>query len=819
MPDAAERAAAWLEELALAHGEPFAGGGNRPVRLDDPDVLWFIARGVVNVFVAREQDGEFVEYKHLLRAGRGRLLFPAAGPVVLLAKGLPDSELRRVPRDVLLADERGAVVDQVDRWVAEVSAAVARDATYRPHFDHFLTAGEPADLEAGTAVSAKGGVLWTSSRDGDLAFLSTEELDPDGSGFMPLAPGAWISVSAPTRIEACTSRELHRAGHLSAALADFHRLALAADDLNRRLLLADAVNLRTVQTRYRRESEAAARHGLFDLLDTRGARPGSGGAALQAALDLIGRHEGIRFRAPPASRGRGEIAEAAPSLNAILTASGVRGRDVALYPSDRWWLGDSGAMLAFRREDGAPVALLPGGFGRYRMVDPATGRSAPVNAARAASLRPSAIFCYQPLPPERATGAGALARVAFRRWKGDVARFATAGLLAGLATLAPAVLLGVFADAVAPTGRVGLLAWLTAGVLLLAVTAAMLKVLEGTALMRLEGRVAARLTAALWDRLLSLPAVFFRNFTAGDLGTRAMAFHSLRDQVSGVVMGSLLSIIFLLPAFVLLFVHDAAMGWLGLAGGLVSLAVTLTLGVRQVPHHRRLAAARRSLTGVPGAVDRRRAQAARRGEGMDGVHAVGAGLPGTEAQRDECRRIERAPGRLHGHSPLAGDRRIVRHGDRPGARRAVRGRLPGRLRHLHGVHDGDRGARPVHIGRGGDPAGCRAGLSDPRGDAQRRRRGWRRAGIARRRAPGRGELPLYRRRPHGAARRVHRCSTRRVRRTGPEVPAPAKARCCASSWAWRNPCPAVCTTMPTIWIVSTGTPCANRSAWWCRTAP
>ena len=598
MPDAAERAAAWLEELALAHGEPFAGGGNRPVRLDDPDVLWFIARGVVNVFVAREQDGEFVEYKHLLRAGGGRLLFPAAGPVVLLAKGLPDSELRRVPRDVLRADERGAVVDQVERWVAEVSAAVARDVTYRPHFDHFLTVGEPADLEAGAAVSAKGGVLWTSSRDGGLAFLSTEELDPDGSGFMPLAPGAWISVSAPTRIEACSSRELHRAGHLSAALADFHRLALAADDLNRRLLLADAVNLRTAQTRYRRESEAAARHGLFDLLDTRGARPGSGDAALQAALDLIGRHEGIRFRAPPASRGHGETTEAAPSLNAILTASGVRGRDVALYPSDRWWLGDSGAMLAFRREDGAPVALLPGGFGRYRMVDPATGRSAPVNAARAASLRPSAIFCYQPLPPERATGPGALARVAFRRWKGDVARFATAGLLAGLVMLAPAVLLGVFADAVAPAGRVGLLAWLTAGVLLLAVTAAMLKVLEGTALMRLEGRVAARLTAALWDRLLNLPAVFFRNFTTGDLGTRAMAFHSLRDQVSGVVMGSLLSVIFLLPAFVLLFVHDAAMGWLGLAGGLVSLAVTLTLGVRQVPHHRRLAAAQRSLTGV-----------------------------------------------------------------------------------------------------------------------------------------------------------------------------------------------------------------------------
>ena len=591
-------AAAWLEEFALAHGEPFAGGGNRPVRLDDPGILWFIARGSANVFVAREHDGEFVEYKHLLRADSGRLLFPAAGAGALLVKGLPDSELRRVPREALLAaDERGAVVDQVDRWIAEVLASVAVDATYRPHFDHFLTAGKPADLKAGAVVSAKGSVLWTSSRDGGLAFLSTEESGPGGSGFMPLAPGGWISVSVPARIEAHSSRDLHRAGSLWEALADFHRLALSADDVNRRLLLADAVNLRAAQTRYRRNSEAAARRRLFGLLDKRGARAASGGAALQAALDRVGHHEGIRFRAPPAPRGRGADT-APPPLDSILAFSGVRRRAVALSPGDRWWLGDSGAMLAFRRGDGAPVALLPGRFGRYRMVDPATGRSTPVNARRAAALRPNAIFCYQPLPPGRAGGGRALARVAFRRWKGDVFGFAAAGLLAGLAALAPAILLGVFADAVAPTGRVGLLGWLTAGVLLLAVAAAMLKVLEGTALMRLEGRVAARLTAALWDRLLDLPAAFFRKFTAGDLGTRAMAFHTLRDQVSGVVMGSLLSAIFLLPTLVLLFVYDAAMGWLGLAGGLLSLAVTVTLGARQVPHHRRLMAAQRSLTGV-----------------------------------------------------------------------------------------------------------------------------------------------------------------------------------------------------------------------------
>ena len=599
---AADVTAGRLADWALEHGASFVGGGNWPIRLDDPDALWFVARGAVDVFVAREQDGggTLVEFKHLLHATPGRLLFQADdSPNVLVAKGLPDSELRRLPRDALLtADEDGALVEQADLWVADISAAVALDVTHRPPIDCFLAAGAAADLNPDEVVSTKGGVLWMSNRDAGLAFLGTEEPDPAGPGFVPVAPGSWVSVSGPTRQRGASSRELHRDGHLSAALAEFHRLALGADDLNRRLLLADAVNLRVAQTRYRRESEDAARRRLSDVLDAGGPGPESGGAALEEALALVGRHEGIRFRTPPAPQGSRDAPETGPSLDRILTTSGVRGREVALRASDRWWLGDSGSMLAFRREDGAPVALLPGRFGRYRMVDPTSGRAQRVDAGRAASLHSNAIFFYQPLPPGRTSGAGDLARVGFRRWRGDVFRFVTAGLLAGLAMLVPAVVLGVFADEVAPTGRTGMLAWLTGGMLLLALTAALLQVREGTALMRLEGRVAARVTAALWDRLLDLPSAFFRDFTSGDLGMRAMAFQGLRDQVSGVVMGALLSTVFLLPTFVLLFVYDAAMGWLGLAGGLAALAVTVTLGARQVPHHRRSIAAQRALAGV-----------------------------------------------------------------------------------------------------------------------------------------------------------------------------------------------------------------------------
>ena len=82
-----------LAELALARGESVAGGGNRPIHLSDPGVLCFVAEGSVDVFAARlRADGVPADFKHLLRAGAGRLLFPSAEGVtgtVLVAKGLP----------------------------------------------------------------------------------------------------------------------------------------------------------------------------------------------------------------------------------------------------------------------------------------------------------------------------------------------------------------------------------------------------------------------------------------------------------------------------------------------------------------------------------------------------------------------------------------------------------------------------------------------------------------------------------------------------------------------------------------------------------
>ncbi len=596
-------AAETLAELAAARGEMVAGGGNRPIHLSDPGVLWFVAEGSVDVFAARRRaDGVPADFKHLLRASAGRLLFPAAEDLtgrVLVAKGLPGSALRLMPRDALDGtgcDEVAAA--QAETWISEVSEAVTREFTFRPHIDQLLSAeSEEQPVDAGQTLSVRRGVVWMTSGDTSLAYLGTEEGDPDGPGVVPVTPASWVTLSKRAGVRCVTTLELHGEGRLMPALVAFNDLALSADDLNRRLLLADIANLQTSTAEHRQRGEQNARRRLFGVLE-QGARREGDDLALPEALQRVGRHEGIAFRMPPGrSQRTGSDAEA-PSLAEILMASGVRMRRIALRREQRWWQGDSGAMLAIRRDDGAPVALLPGPLGRYRMVEPESGRLRQVNARRAESLERDAHFFYCPLPDNGPVEARQLSRLAFHRVGADLVRLVGAGLLAGMAMLVPAVLLGTFVGQALPSGSLRMLVTLTLGAVLIALLLGVLQMIQGTALMRLEGRVAARAGAALWHRMLDLPSSFFRRFTAGDLATRVMALHELRDQVSGVVVGTLLSVLFLLPTFALLFLYNVALGWLCLGLGLISLGVTFALGLRQTPYHRRRLAVTRQLAGT-----------------------------------------------------------------------------------------------------------------------------------------------------------------------------------------------------------------------------
>ena len=357
--------------------------------------------------------------------------------------------------------------------------------------------------------------------------------------WMPLTEDTWIRIHATEGLACMSTSDLDIDTLLTRALPEFHRLALSAESLNRRLLLADEANLQVAQASQRRRAKIRARASLVKLT-CRGPEPENEDSEtlLGKALAIIGKREGLEFRKPDV------IGESEPMLRDFCEASGVCARRVRLTVEDGWWLGDSGAMLAFRRVDKQAVVLMPDPAGHYRIVDPATGRSTQADVNTTRQLQ-DVYLLYPRLPGESAAGL-----------------FQLSALLAGLAFVS-----------------------------------ALFHVLRGTALMRLEGRLTARLSAVVWDRLLRLRPDFFRCYSAGELAARSMVFQDVRDHVSGVTADGVLSSLFLLPALGLLFFYDAGLGLAVACFGVFALAVTAISCILHVEPQRHYLATSRQLAG------------------------------------------------------------------------------------------------------------------------------------------------------------------------------------------------------------------------------
>ena len=598
-----------IAELAALSGESVPCAGNLPVKLDDPDTVWFIDRGAVNLFLVEFRDGvEQAAPQHLLRRGSGWLL-PGVAPdgprddddttLSLIAKGSPGTVLKRLPASVLSDADPAELAEQTDTWLTAITDTLSRFASRLPRPTALARPGLTR-TPAPCTLSVQRGVVWVSEPPrGTGLFMDlvdpAEIVEAGGphEAVIPLTRTSWLILSDEATLSGRSTETLAKQGILLSALASFHAVAFALERLNRRLAVVDDANLERVRTTSRRTVERAARQRLFNIHDLPIDRDASvEDTSLADALQAIGRREGIDFKIPV----RSDPSGAPVGLTDVLDASGVRARRVRFRAGEAWWRGDSNAMLAFRAEDGQPVALLPGWLGRYREFDPVSKRSVRMTADRAAALADEAWMFYRPLPVGDVKPADLLG-IALRGSGADLARLVLAGLPGGLITLVPALALGFVANRTAAGGAAGQLYAVAVAVAGFGLLGALLHLLQSTAMMRIEGRSVSRVEASFWDRLMRLPPSILHGRRAGDLAVSGMTFQNLRDGLQGVAAHGLLSILFLLPVLGVIFLYDATLGTVALAFSLASLLVTVVLGLRQIPLHGRMIRAARRVSG------------------------------------------------------------------------------------------------------------------------------------------------------------------------------------------------------------------------------
>ncbi len=254
--------------------------------------------------------------------------------------------------------------------------------------------------------------------------------------------------------------------------------------------------------------------------------------------------------------------DAAEVLEELAGNAGVRSRRVLL--DARWWCQAGGPMIARvverrRLPRTRPPRLSPelmAGTGWVALVPDLTGYRMRatneegevvewrVDEEVAGRLSPFAFTFFRRFE-KRALGARDMLRFAARHGGRDLGLLLIAGFVAALVGLFTPIATGWLIDRAIPSGAVGTVQAIIAGLAVAGVSIIALEALRALAVMRFEARIGVALQAALVDRVVCAPARFFRNFSSGDLALRMGSVNTIQRTITGSTIGTFVTSLFL----------------------------------------------------------------------------------------------------------------------------------------------------------------------------------------------------------------------------------------------------------------------------------
>ncbi len=372
----------------------------------------------------------------------------------------------------------------------------------------------------------------------------------DGAPPLVDVVGEWLDAAGADPVEGGTADDV--AGRL-----DGSRIALAEAEVRAldEQLTAEAGLVDASARAVELESELALDH-LGSVLERRATWPvgAVGHDELLAVCREVGRSLGVTVHAAHPE----DLLRASP-VEAIALSSKVRARPMQL--PDGWWTQPGDSFVGYRA-NGRPVAVLARRRG-YDVVDTTSGERVGVDATVARDLRNDGIELVRPLPEGPLT-IRALIRFAGRGTGRDVVRLVLAALVIGLIALVPPLATSLVFGQIVPQHQNDRLAALAAALVGLAIGSFFLQLARGVALLRARTTMDHALQLGLWDRLLRLPAPFFRRYQVGDLTERSMAVDSIRESLTDSVITTLLAGIFGLFNLVVMIAIDVRLAVVGL---------------------------------------------------------------------------------------------------------------------------------------------------------------------------------------------------------------------------------------------------------------
>ncbi len=233
------------------------------------------------------------------------------------------------------------------------------------------------------------------------------------------------------------------------------------------------------------------------------------------------------------------IRDSEEQLEYCLRPHGLMRRSVKLEPG--WYRDAYGPMLAFRKEDGAPVALLPKPFIGYYYRDPVTGKKTSLDKKTAQQFDTDAVCFYRPLPLKKLGIRDLITYLAECLNSGDILVLVGLTLLATLFGMVMTNINHLLTGFVVKSGSSVLLVGTALFMLCAIVSAQLIATVRELMMNRIQIKTSLSVEAAMMMRVMNLPANFFRQYSSGELSSRFDSVTQLCDLLLGNVLSTGLS--------------------------------------------------------------------------------------------------------------------------------------------------------------------------------------------------------------------------------------------------------------------------------------
>ncbi|WP_372571996.1 NHLP bacteriocin export ABC transporter permease/ATPase subunit [Ruegeria jejuensis] len=585
-----------LRDAIVAEGQELAAYGTGPIVLRDPATCWFVAEGSADIFATHltEQDQPEGMRQHLFSASAGDILLggqidDGERRLGLILNGNVHTRLFRISTQRLFAAPALAADLRVpvERWIANLDAALVADHNQKPVFRGPVTTGliEPSECYTGAKD-----VAWVQA-DTPTTVCNITEIQP-GEAWFPLAEHSWLSAPKPAQLTVKRSSELDLMRDIQPGLRLFQSHAMQGFAANIARLETRA---RAQQDRRSAQDAELLSRSFADAVEvsqrTRSvARPSPTQSDLAKVVDFLA---GVLKVDPSETAAKPMNDEGPRPLYALLGDTNLSSREIQL--TDGWWKGKS-LPLIVRTAEGHPLAIWSPKRSGAMAYDPRTGETRKVDAALAETLIDRAHTVYPTLLQEK-VGFRDLFRTGLRGSLRDVVALLVFGIIGGLISLLTPSLMATLINVAIPHAETGLVMEVATVLISVAIVTALFQFLQATSLLRIETLFESQAQSAVWHRLLRMPSGFFRRFNSANLTLRALGLSQIRTVLSrGIAMSALGAIFSLLNLIVMIYYG----GWLTLAA-LILTALTLLVAVVtnliKLKHLRGYIAAQEALAG------------------------------------------------------------------------------------------------------------------------------------------------------------------------------------------------------------------------------